>query len=242
MRKTPLTDEQVQELLETVSGLQQTVANLQDQVSLLTANAQNEHDANDEFPGWNGYHRSADVEAVVGVETYARFWPESFLGDISSNDELHLATLVEMTSLAGEYALPEALAAFARDWLDSIRMIRTRLVRSATIRLDLHYGGAPAGVFVTLEADQIVNTLLCTCSEKCGSVLANPLVYWKSDCGGLSNALIEDVEDDMVDLEALSEGVRLTGIHLAAQRVQDLRPAGVVDLHAARLHRTASRM
>lgn len=191
----------------------------------------------DQTAEWGSYGRSDAVRAVIGAERYDAFHPEGYDGMVGTVDDLHDATIVEITALLRPHADDHVLGALAREWAAGTGLVRDGTIREATIAFTADVSlatGYADKALITLNATahEVVLTIFCQNGDE---VLGPPVVYWSED-GYFSTDRVEDdvIDEDMVDRQSQMMRWERTRAAVEATRAQAALPEGVVGLASFR--------
>lgn len=185
---------------------------------------------------WGDFARNEDARNIIGKERYDAFYPDDFNGEIKTIEDLHDATIVEITALLAPHASTESVSALAREWVDAATLVRDGTLPMATVAFvadleneDGHDGKSLIAINITVH--EAILTMFCSC----GDVLNDPLTYW-NDEGAFAIATVEEeaIDDGMVSAQVQLRRWDNTKIAVAAKRKLAEQPAGVVDLNAFR--------
>lgn len=184
---------------------------------------------------WGIYGKSAVVAATLGVERYDHFYPLDFLGKLDGTLDLHDATLVEIASLMAPHVLEDGLGILTRSWIDTAAMVRQGLLKTGTIAFSIYIDGERTHITLNVTNS---DTVLCLFDEE-GILETAPIVYW-SENGSFSTAQVEDEQVDgvMIDMQMQMRRSDDTRMAVAAKRLADQQPEGVVSMMAFKALRT----
>lgn len=181
---------------------------------------------------WGEYGRSESARNAIGKDRYDSLYPDDFLGNISSVEDMHDATIVEIVSLLAPHTDDEDLGKVTRKWVDAARLVRDGTLRMATIAMSAHVGDdGLTNITINITNHETVVVMFCSC----GDPLYEPIVYW-NDNGAFAMGPVDNeaIDDAMINPEIQKRRWETTELAIIAARKQAEQPAGVVDMASFR--------